>query len=226
MDHCLRETNFVNLVVASKQDIPQWLSMSEAREHFRVGASLWPWAGTNGGEDPEIVFAGCGDHLTTEALAATQLLAEEVPEWRTRVVNVVNLLSIAIPQKYPPGLEERHLQRLFPLGVPVIFNFHGYTAAIKQLLWERPEAERFDINGYREEGTTTTPFDMHVRNRTSRYHLIMLAAEKMASREPSRSGRCEELIRKYQGKLDAHHDYILESGVDPPEIADWQWSPS
>ena len=226
MDHCLRETNFVNLVVASKAPIPQWLSLPEAREHFRVGASLWPWAGTEGGEDPDLVFAGCGDHLTTEALAATQLLAAEVPAWRTRIVNVVNLLALGIPQKYPPGLEEKRFERLFPLGVPVIFNFHGYTAAIKQLLWERPGADRFDINGYREEGTTTTPFDMHVRNRTSRWHLILQAAEKMALRDPSRSAVCEALTRKYEGKLLAHHAYILEHGLDPPEITNWQWSPS
>ncbi|NLO72793.1 MAG: phosphoketolase family protein [candidate division WS1 bacterium] len=224
MEHCLRQTSYVNLVVASKQDMPQWLSMSEAREHFRAGASIWPWAGTNGGEDPELVFAGCGDHLTLEAIAAVQLLREEAPEWRTRVVNVVNLLSIAIPQKYPAGLEEKQFQRLFPLDVPVIFNFHGYTAAIKQLLWERPQQERFDINGYREEGTTTTPFDMHVLNRTSRYHLIILAAEKMAQQEPSRSGQCEALVRKYRGRLEEHRNYILEHGMDPPEIADWQWS--
>jgi xylulose-5-phosphate/fructose-6-phosphate phosphoketolase len=226
MDHCLRETDFVNLVVASKQDVPQWLTLAEAREHFRIGASIWPWASSHGGEDPEVVLGGCGDHLTTEAIAAAQLLREAVPEWRIRVANVVNLLALGIPQKYPPGLEEGRFQRLFPLEVPVIFNFHGYTAAIKQLLWERPDAERFDINGYREEGTTTTPFDMHVRNRTSRYHLIMLAAEKMALCYPERAATCERLIRECEAKLAAHHDYIVEHGFDPPEITDWKFSPS
>ena len=116
------------------------------------------------------------------------------------------------------------LWRIFPLGVPVVFNFHGYTAAIKQLLFERPQDERFEINGYREEGTTTTPFDMHVRNRTSRYHLAAQAAQRMAARHPSVAARAEEIARKYERRLAEHRRYIRECAVDPPEIAAWQWS--
>jgi xylulose-5-phosphate/fructose-6-phosphate phosphoketolase len=223
LDHCLGSTNYINLVIASKQPMPQWLSMEEAVEHCRVGASVWRWASTQDGEDPQIVLAGCGDNLTLEVMAAAQILREEVPGWRVRCVNVTDLQVLGIPQKYPHGLEEDRFQRLFPLGAPVIFNFHGYTAAIKQLVWERPENARFDVNGYREEGTTTTPFDMQVRNRTSRYHVVIQAAQKLAARDPRVAAQAEELVRKYERKLSLHHEFIDAHGVDPAEIADWEW---
>jgi xylulose-5-phosphate/fructose-6-phosphate phosphoketolase len=120
-------------------------------------------------------------------------------------------------------LDEGRFQRLFPMGCPVIFNFHGYTAAIKQLLWERPQNNRFDINGYREEGTTTTPFDMQVRNRTSRYHLMIQVAQKMRACNPRVAAKAEELIRIYERKLREHRLFIDTNGIDPPEITDWQW---
>jgi xylulose-5-phosphate/fructose-6-phosphate phosphoketolase len=224
VDHCLRATSYINLVIADKQPMPQWLSMEEAVEHCRVGASVWRWASTNDGEDPEIVLAGCGDTLTLEVLAAAQILREEVPSWRVRVVNVTDLLVLGIPQKYPHGLDEATFQRIFPLDVPVIFNFHGYTAAIKQLCWERPQQERFDVNGYREEGTTTTPFDMQVRNRTSRYDIVIQTAQKMAMHNPSVSARAEELLRKYERKLREHREFIQREGCDPDEIMEWKWS--
>jgi len=224
VDHCLRSTNYINLIIAGKQPMPQWLSMDEAIEHCLAGASIWRWAGTNEGEDPEVVLAGCGDNLTVEVMAAAQILREEAPEWRVRVVNVTRLMVLGIPQKYPPGMDEKQFQRIFPLNCPVVFNFHGYTAAIKQLLWERPESSRFDINGYREEGTTTTPFDMQVRNRTSRYHLVIQAAEKMAAKNSRVSSKAEDLTRKYQGKLREHHDFIRVEGLDPPEVSNWQWT--
>ena len=223
MEHCLTVTNFINLVIAGKQPMPQWLTMDEARDHCRVGASVWRWASTHDGEDPEVLLACCGDNLTLEVMAAADLLRREVPEWRVRVVNVTDLLVLGIPQKYPQGLDEGRFQRLFPLGCPVIFNFHGYTAAIKQLLWERPQNDRFDINGYREEGTTTTPFDMQVRNRTSRYHLVIQAAQKMAARSPKVGARAEALIAQYERKLAEHRLFIRNEGVDPPEIAAWHW---
>lgn len=223
MDHCFDTTSYINLVVAGKNPMPQWLSMEDAIEHCRVGASIWHWASSEHGEDPEIVLACCGDNLTLETVAAAQILREEVPSWRIRVVNVTDLLVLGIPQKYPHGLNEPHFQRLFPLGVPVIFNFHGFTAAIKQLCWERPEQERFDINGYREEGTTTTPFDMQVRNTTSRFHLVIQTAQHLAAKNPKIAARAETLIRKYKSKLREHEKYIVQHGVDLPEIRDWKW---
>ena len=153
MEHCFQSTQHINLVVAGKQPMPQWLTLEEAREEFRVGASIWHWASTNGGEDPQVVLAASGDNLTVETVAAAQILARETPDWRVRVVNVMNLLALGIPQKYPHGLTEERFQRIFPITAPVIYNFHGYTAAIKQLCWERPMNERFDVNGYREEGS-------------------------------------------------------------------------
>jgi xylulose-5-phosphate/fructose-6-phosphate phosphoketolase len=222
IDDCLRTTDHINLIIAGKQPMHQWLTLEEAREHYRVGASIWRWASTNEGEDPEILLAASGDNLTLEVLAAAELLREEAPDWRIRVVNVMNLMTLGIPQKYPHGIDEGRFQRLFPLECPVIYNFHGYTAAIKQLCWERPRNERFDVNGYREEGSTTTPFDMHVRNRTSRYHLVIQTAQKLAAAKPGVAARAEELVRKYEGRIVDHHAYIVENGVDPPEIADWQ----
>jgi len=224
IEACLTVTDMINVVIAGKQPMPQWLSREEAREHCRVGASVWRWASTNDGEDPELVLACSGDNLTLETMAAADLLRREAPEWRVRVVNVTDLLVLGIPQKYPHGLDEERLQRLFPLGCPVIFNFHGYTAAIKQLLWERPENERFDLNGYREEGTTTTPFDMHIHNRTSRYHLIIQGAQKIAWRNPKTSAKAEELIVRFERKIADHGKFIRREGVDPPEIAEWKWA--
>ena len=224
MDHCLRSTNYINLVIAGKQPMPQWLTMEEAIEHCRVGASIWRWASVNGGEDPEIILAACGDNLTLEVMAATQILREEMPDWRVRVVNVTDLMMLGIPQKYPHGLTEDRFQRLFPLACPVIFNFHGYTAAIKQLVWERPENERFAINGYREEGSTTTPFDMMIRNRTSRYHLVIQTAQELAKSNPQVAARAEELIRKYENKLREHREFAATYGFDPEEISTWHWN--
>ena len=226
MDHCLASTDYINVIIAGKQPMPQWLTMPEAIEHCRVGASIWPWASSHGGEDPQVVLACCGDNLTMEAIAAAQILRDEAPEWRVRVVNVTDLVSLGIPQKYPHGMDEGRFERLFPLGCPVVFNFHGYTAAIKQLCWERPGNDRFDVNGYREEGSTTTPFDMQVRNQTSRYHLVQQAAQKVARTTPSVAALAEDLVRKYGRKIREHRTFILENGVDPPEIADWRFRES
>jgi xylulose-5-phosphate/fructose-6-phosphate phosphoketolase len=223
MDHCLRSTNYINLVIAGKQPMFQWLSMEDAIEHCRVGTSIWRWASTNDGEEPQVVLTACGDNLTLETLAAAQILREEMPGWRVRIVNTTDLVSLGVPWKYPHGLEEDRFARIFPPGVPVIFNFHGYTAAIKQLLWERPENQRFDVNGYREEGSTTTPFDMQVRNRTSRYHVAIQAAQAVAWARPADAARAEELVRRYERKLAEHRDFVTEHGVDPTEITAWRW---
>lgn len=223
MYDCFESTDRINLVIASKQPMVQWLTMAEAMENCRAGIGIWHWASTYGGEDPELVLASSGNNLTLEAMAAAQILREEEPGWRIRVVNVIDILVLGVPQKYPGGLDEARFQRIFPLNCPVLFNFHGYTAAIKQLVWERPGNDRFTINGYREEGTTTTPFDMHVRNRTSRYHLVMQAAEMIAMHDPKRSAAAEKLVMKYSRKLLDHRAYIDRYGVDPPEITDWEW---
>jgi xylulose-5-phosphate/fructose-6-phosphate phosphoketolase len=224
IEECFTVTDMINVVIAGKQPMPQWLTWAEAIDHCDIGASIWRWASTNEGEDPELILACAGDNLTLEAMAAADILRQEAPSWRVRVVNVIDLLVLGIPQKYPHGLEADRFTRLFPLNCPVIFNFHGYTAAIKQLLWERPQNERFDLNGYREEGTTTTPFDMHVHNRTSRYHLVIQGAQKIAARNPEAAAMAEELIIKYERKIADHGAFIRREGVDPPEIAEWKWT--
>ncbi|HEU4429980.1 MAG TPA: phosphoketolase family protein [Myxococcota bacterium] len=223
IDECLRTTDRINLVIAGKQPMPQWLSPEEAADHCRVGASVWRWASTAEGEDPQIVLAASGDSVTLELMAAAAILREEAPSWRIRVVNVTDLLVLGIPNKYPHGLEEDRFQRIFPVDVPVVFNFHGYTAAIKQLCWERPHQERFDVNGYREEGTTTTAFDMQVRNRSSRYHVVIQAARAIAMREPHESALAEEIIVRHERLLAEHREFVQREGTDPPQIARWRW---
>ncbi|OGP15932.1 MAG: phosphoketolase [Deltaproteobacteria bacterium GWC2_55_46] len=225
ISNALASTDQINLIIASKQPMAQWLTMEEAIEDCQAGIGIWSWASTNGGEDPELVLAGCGNNLTLEVMAAARILREEAPDWRIRVVNVIDILVLGIPQKYPGGLDEARFQRIFPLDCPVLFNFHGYTSAIKQLVWERPGNSRFDINGYREEGTTTTPFDMLVRNRVSRYHLVMKAAEEIAAGDPGKAALAEKLVIKYSRKLIDHRNYIDQFGIDPPEILNWRWQP-
>ncbi len=222
VDECLRATDRINVVIAGKQPMPQWLSPTEAADHCRVGASVWRWASTADGENPQVVLAASGDSVTLEVMAAAAILREEAPDWRVRVVNVTDLLSLGTPEKYP-GLDEDRFQRLFPLAAPVIFNFHGYTAAIKQLCWERPQQERFHVNGYREEGTTTTPFDMMVRNRSSRFHVVMQAAQAIARHEPGRSALAEEIIVRHERRLAEHHAFVRREGTDPAEISRWRW---
>lgn len=224
LDECLRSTNSINLVVAGKQPMPQWLSLADAEQHVRDGASIWRWASSNNGEDPQAILVGCGDNLQVEVMAAAWLLRTEAPHWRIRVVNVSDLLVLGIPQKYPRGMDAARFDEIFPLDCPIIFNFHGYTAAIKQLCWERPQSSRFDINGYREEGTTTTPFDMHVRNRTSRYHLILQTARYIAENAPTERALAASLTKKYEQLLTEHRSFIERESVDPPAITTWEWS--
>lgn len=221
MDHCLWSTNYINLVIASKQPLPQWLTTEQALAHCRAGAGVWPWASTDGGERPDVIMAAAGDNLTLETLAAVWQLRQAAPELRVRVVNVTDLMVLGLTTEHPHGLTDTEFEALFGRDTPVIFNFHGYPSAIKALLWERPNVGRFTINGYQEEGTTTTPFDMHVRNGTSRYHLVLQAVEAV----PHLNGeQVQVIVETYRRKIADHRDYILEHGEDPPELRDWSWT--
>ena len=219
MEHCLASTGYINLVVASKQDLPQWLSLPEARAHARAGASVWGWAGSDGGGEPDVVLASAGTIPTIETLAAAQLLSQDVPELRVRVVNVTDLLSMSHPDDHPHGVSTDEFEALFTSDGPVVFDFHGYASAIHQLLHHRPEPERFHVKGYVEEGTTTTPFDLLVMNGVSRYQLVIEALRRARGWSSSVGG----LIDRYEERLRAHRRYIVEHGVDPPEIVDWSW---
>ena len=223
VDHCLQSTGYVNLVIANKNPLPQWLSMEDAIAHCRAGGSVWQWASTDDGVDPDVVLVGIGDCPTLEVMAAAQILRTELPELRIRVVNVTDLLILEQNSTHPHGLDDDMFTALFTPDKPVIINFHGYPSLIKQMLFGRPTIERFQINGYREEGTTTTPFDMQVRNGTSRYHLIMQAIRLAAQNNPRVSARANDRVRHYEYVLAAHGQYICEHGEDPEEITSWQW---
>ncbi len=217
-DHCLRSRNYVNLIVSSKQLIPQWLDMAAAQEHCARGASVWQWAGNDAG-NPDVVLAAAGDVPTEETLAAAWLLRRELPDLRVRVVNVVDLFTLVSHRDHPHGLDEDAFVDLFTEDRPIIFAFHGYPRVIHELVYHRPNPARFHVHGYNEEGRTTTPFDMLVLNQMSRYQLAIAALQRVA-RLRSRAG---EVIDHFEERLAAHHTYILEHDEDLPEVQEWQW---
>lgn len=212
MDHCLQGVGEINLVVGGKNDMPQWLNPRQAKEHCAAGLGAWGWAGNDAG-DPQIVLACSGDVPTIEAIAAVGLLREHVPQLRVRVVNVVDLMRIASPSAHPHGISETAFSELFPPDRHVVFAFHGYPSVIHKLLHGRTRPERFHVRGYLEEGTTTTPFDMLVRNRISRYQLAALAAS--LSCDVYTAERIAEFSDK---KLAEHRRYIREHGIDMPDV--------
>lgn len=213
-DHALRSHNYVNLIVTSKKPMPQWLTLEEARGHCARGASVWAWAG-HGDDRPEVVLAAAGDVPTRETLAAAWWLRQEVPEVRVRVVNVVDLFTLQSRHDHPHGLSDDDFRALFGDELPVIFAFHGYPDVIHQLLHHRPHPQRFHVRGYTEEGTTTTPFDMTVLNRTSRYDLAIAALEQ--------TGRADR-AQPFHDRLEDHRRYICEHGQDMPEVQGWRWT--
>jgi xylulose-5-phosphate/fructose-6-phosphate phosphoketolase len=219
LDHCLASTGYINLVIATKQPLPQWLTMEEAIAHNDAGASIWAWAGHGDPERPDVVLAGAGNVPTIEVLAAAKLLREELPDLAVRVVNVVDLLVLDSVAGHPHRMDDDEFERLFTADRHVIFNFHGYPSAVHQLIYKRANPHRFHVRGYVEEGTTTTPFDMLVRNQTSRYHLVIEALRRAAGF----SSRAGSIIERYQRKLEDHRRFIEQEGVDPPEIRDWTW---
>ena len=222
--HCLHSTEYVNLIIANKPPLPQWLSMQDAVAHCRAGATVWRWASTDDGVNPDVVLVGIGDIPTLEVMAAAHILRQEMPELRVRVVNVTDLFILQKESAHPHGLDDELFEALFTAEAPVIINFHGYPSAVKQLLFGRNHAQRFSINGYQEEGTTTTPFDMTVRNGTSRYHIIMQAIRLAGTRNPRVAIVASERVHHYEYVLRDFRRYIQEHGVDPAEITEWQWS--
>ncbi|MFC7376370.1 phosphoketolase [Brachybacterium sp. GCM10030268] len=218
-DHCLRSRQYVNVVVAGKQPNPNWLSMDEAIVHCARGLGIWEWAGTEvTGEDPDVVLACAGDIPTIETLAAAKILREQVPGLKVRVVNVVDLMRLQDDSEHPHGLSERDFQGIFGEDVPVIFAYHGYPWLIHRLAYRHDRTGRIHVRGYKEEGTTTTPFDMLMRNDADRYHLVMDVIDRAG------------LTTRYAGLRQQMSDlrvraraYAYEHGEDVPEIAGWQW---
>ncbi|MDG4787263.1 phosphoketolase family protein [Micromonospora sp. WMMD1102] len=224
-DHCLRSRSYINLLVIDKQPQLQWLSMADAMAHCAQGAGIWEWAGTDDGStDPDIVLACAGDVVTMETVAAAQILRERLPGMKVRVVNVVDLMTLVRPKDHPHGMSPTLFTELFTDTVDVVFAFHGYPGAIHQLVHGRPDADRFRVRGFVEQGTTTTPFDMTVRNRTSRYHLVLDAINN-ARRLPRGAA---ELARWCEQQLARHEAYVVEHLEDMPEVRDWSlgdWAP-
>ena len=218
-DHCLRSHNYINLIVIDKQPHLQYLNIDDAREHCARGASRWDWASNDHDGKPDIVLACAGDVSTMETLAAAWLLRKHLPAMKVRVVNVVDLMRLWPPDVHPHGMDEETFISLFTGTTDVVFAFHGYPRAIHEILHGRTNAPRFHVRGYMEEGTTTTPFDMVVLNKTSRFHLC-LEALRRASTIPG-SG---QLIELCQNALDRHRKYVVEHLEDIPEIANWKWT--
>lgn len=217
-DHCLRSRSYINLIVIDKQPQLQWLTMEEAIAHCARGAGIWDWAGTDDGTaDPDIVLACAGDVVTMETVAAAQILKEKLPGLRVRVVNVVDLMTLVRPKDHPHGMGATMFTELFTDSVDVVFSFHGYPGAIHQLVHGRPDADRFRVRGFIEQGTTTTPFDMTVRNKASRYHLVIDAMNN--SRRLPRGA--SDLKHWCEQQLERHDRYVVEHLEDLPEVRDW-----
>jgi xylulose-5-phosphate/fructose-6-phosphate phosphoketolase len=217
-DHVMRSRSYVNLVVIDKQPQLQWLTIDEAIEHCARGAGVWAWAGSDDGtSDPDIVLACAGDVVTMETVAAAAILKERLPHLRVRVVNVVDLMTLPRRKDHPHGMSDMLFRELFTDHVDVVFAFHGYPGAIHQLVHGRPSTDRIHVRGFIEEGTTTTPFDMVVRNQASRYHLVMDALNNARRTPPGAT----ELIAWCQAKLREHDAYVVEHLEDMPEVRDW-----
>ena len=219
-DHCLRSHDYINLIVIDKQQHPVFLDIDAAREHCTSGASIWSWAGNHDGRgEPDIVMCAAGNVATEETLAATWMLRRHLPELKVQVVNVVDLMRLWPPEQHPHGLNEETFIELFGATANVIFAFHGYPRAIHEILHGRTNAPRFHVRGFIEEGTTTTPFDMVVLNKTSRYHLCMEALHRARRVEGA-----TQLIEHCERQLEAHRKYVVEHLEDMPEITNWKWS--
>ena len=228
-DHCLRSRNYVNVIVAGKQPEPQWLDIHAATEHCTKGVGVWDWASNDkaadgaadGAADPEIVLACAGDVPTLETLAAVDLLRTHIPSLRMRVVNVVDLMALQPMSEHPHGLSDDDFDAMFTVDRPIVFAFHGYPTLIHRLTYRRTNHANMHVRGYKEEGTTTTPFDMTVLNDMDRFHLALdVIARVPRLRDHAAASAAADLFRS---KLVKHREYVTEYGDDLPEIRDWRW---
>jgi xylulose-5-phosphate/fructose-6-phosphate phosphoketolase len=221
-EECLRSRNSVNVVVAGKQPAPQWLSMDAAIKHCAAGIGIWEWASTDQGHEPDVVMACCGDVPTLETLAAADLIRRFIPDLKVRVINIVDLMKLQPPEEHPHGLSHKEFDILFTKDKPIIFAFHGYPWLIHRLTYRRTNHPNLHVRGYKEEGTTTTPFDMVVLNQMDRYHLI----EDVIERVPHLGARAAYAKQQVRDRLIEHKQYIHEYGEDLPEVTGWRWGQS
>ncbi len=218
-DHCLRSRNYVNVIVAGKQKSPQWLTMDQAISHCTAGISIWEWASNDRGSEPDVVMACCGDVPTLETLAAVDIIRRELPEVKVRVINIVNLMKLQAPNEHPHGLSDKEFDIMFTTDKPIIFAFHGYPWLIHRLTYRRTNHKNLHVRGYKEEGTTTTPFDMVVLNDLDRFHLV----EDVIDRVPKLGAKAAYAKQAIRDKLIEHKHSIARHGQDMPEIREWTW---
>ena len=218
-DHCLRSRNYVNVIVAGKQPALQYLDMDAAVKHCTKGLGVWAWASNDGGGDPDVVMACCGDVPTLETLAAVDLLRRNFPQLKIRVINVVDLMTLQPESEHPHGLPDAEFDALFTRDKPIVFAFHGYPWLIHRLTYRRTNHDNLHVRGYKEEGTTTTPFDMTVLNDLDRFHL----AGDVVARVPSLASEAPRFKLMMRDRLIEHKLYIARYGDDIPEIRDWRW---
>ena len=218
-DHCLRSRNYVNVIVAGKQPELQWLDMDAAIKHCTAGLGIWQWASNDAGGEPDVVMACAGDVPTLETLAAVEMLRQHFPEIKIRVVNVVDLMALQPQSEHPHGLSDNDFDALFTRDKPIVFAYHGYLSLIHQLTYRRTNHANLHVRGYKEEGATTTPFDMVVLNDIDRFHL----AKDVIDRVPSLGSRAAYLTQLIRDKLMEHTQYIRQYGEDMPEIRNWKW---
>jgi xylulose-5-phosphate/fructose-6-phosphate phosphoketolase len=218
-DHCLRSRNYVNVIVNDKQPHLQWLNMDDAIVHCTRGAGIWEWASSDEVGAPDVVMASCGDIPTTESLAAVALLREHLPSLKVRVVNVVDLMRLQSDSEHPHGMSDPEFDALFTVDRPVIFAFHGYPSLVHRLTYRRTGHANLHVRGYKEEGTTTTPFDMVMMNDLDRFHLVM----DVIDRVPGLSSSAGHVRQLMVDKRIAARAYTRQEGVDAPEISDWKW---
>jgi xylulose-5-phosphate/fructose-6-phosphate phosphoketolase len=219
-DHCLRSRNYVNVIVAGKQPSLDWLSIEDATLHCTRGIGIWDWAGNEGDDEPDVVMACAGDVPTLETLAAVALLREHLPDLRVRVVNVVDLMRLEPETEHPHGLPDREFDDIFTTDKPVIFAYHGYPLLIHRLAYRRTNHRNLHVRGYKEEGTTTTPFDMVMMNDMDRFHLVM----DVIDRVPGLGQRAASVRQRMRDERTLARTWTREHGEDIPEVAAWTWS--
>jgi xylulose-5-phosphate/fructose-6-phosphate phosphoketolase len=222
VDHCLRSRNYVNVIVAGKQPAPQWLSMDDAVIHCTRGAGIWEWASNAGDAEPDVVLGCAGDVPTLETLAAADLLRRYLPDLKVRIVNVVDLMRLQPETEHPHGMTDAEFDALFTTDRPIIFAYHGYPWLIHRLTYRRTNHENLHVRGYKEEGTTTTPFDMVMLNDLDRYHLVMDVIDRVPGLT-DRAGRVRQQMADARLRARA---WTRDHGEDIPEVRDWVWQPS
>lgn len=218
-DHCIRSKDYINVIVTSKHPRPQWLTMDEAIKHCTQGISIWKWASTDLGDEPDIILACAGDTPTLEALAAVSILKEKKIDIKVRFINVVDLMKLQSKSRHPHGLTDDEYDALFTKNKPIVFAYHGYPSMIHELLYYRNNRD-LHVRGYTEEGTITTPFDMRVQNHIDRYHLVI----DIVKRIPKLENQCAYITQEMREKIIEHRQYIREYGEDMPEIKSWKWN--